>query len=159
MSKSGHEEDRMLAAAYKAAADSVRLVWDSDGSVDPRTQVGRLTDQEILWIVSMAISTWINERHRQWTALRNTHFSLDAFIQQYDANIDPRRRGELLAVLPSLGQWCASQALTNKPITAWSKEEIVSFIELAWDLVEEFKHNRDEDPDDTPEAVRLLEAG
>lgn len=152
-------EDQMTAAAYKAAAQSMRMIWSKDGAIDPRTQIGKLSDRELDWLASMAISQWITERCRQWSDSRKDVQTLESFVQEFKPGVDVERKGDLLAALPTLGKWCAERELAQKAITEWSRDDVTAFIELAWEIVGLVKVSREETPDVPSEAEELMMAG
>jgi alkylated DNA nucleotide flippase Atl1 len=129
MAKLSEQEDAWQTAATEAAVAEARAIAQSQLA---NTPAGRLTEQQMGWIVVAAIFGWIRTRYQQAIAE-----GLDR--EGHVARMSPSPRDS--AVVGSILSRLADQAKVDwsRPLASWSKQEMTGFIELAMYLIDEAK--------------------
>jgi hypothetical protein len=132
-------EDQWQRDATTAAITGARGVVQMDGPIPPGTPIGRLSNVEWGWVVSAVLFAWISKRAEQATAER---FDAERTIRLLATSPQPWDAGAVAAILPDLVD--ASAGLDwSKPLTAWSRENIVEFLLKAMPLIQQAMVARD----------------
>jgi hypothetical protein len=129
MAVSGHRRSHR---ARKVALSSGPLM---------NTPTGRLTDHEWSMIVTAVIFRWIEVRVQQAIA---EGLDQERAVRLTDFSPDPCDVAVVSSVLPTLADnagidWALS-------LSAWSKDQMTSFLMLAWQLMRNAEHTRDYGP-------------
>jgi hypothetical protein len=129
MGKLSEQEDAWQTQATAAAVAEARAIAQSQLA---NVAAGRLTEQQMGWVVVAAIFGWIKTRYQQ--AITE---GLDR--EQHVARMNPSPRDS--AVVGSILSKLADQAAIDwsKPLASWSKREMLGFIGLAMHLIDEAK--------------------
>jgi hypothetical protein len=122
-------DDIWLRRATAAAIAAVRQVIDGD-AIPKATSVGRLTDQEIGWLVAAAIFAWIRTRAEQATA---EEWDTERTLRITGQTPEPWDAGAVTHILPRLAElegfdW-------ERPIAGWSKDTVIRFLLEAMKLI------------------------
>jgi hypothetical protein len=133
-------EDQWQRDATAAAIEAARGVVQMDGPIPPGTPIGRLSDTEWGWVVAAVLFAWISKRAEQATAE-----NLDAERTIRMTALDPQAwdAGAVAAILPELADACSGKVDWSKPLTAWSKDDIVEFLLKAMPLIRKAMIARD----------------
>lgn len=108
--------------ATQSAIDAAKAVVSGDG-INARAMISSLGDIEWGWIVAAAIFGWINTKAKQAVA---EGCGYDIPIRTMAAREPaPWEAGAIETILPALGG--VKGVDFDKPLSQWSKEEIVSF--------------------------------
>ncbi len=121
------------------------------GFVSPSARLGTLSDWEWEKVVMGAMSGWIAERSRQVTSDRL--FDEGVFLATGEVP-EPYELGLAANVLPGLGDLIERLGLTDKPIGAWSRDEVCLFVWTCADMLNNARARNDERPqsgDDVPD--------
>jgi hypothetical protein len=132
-------EDQWQRDATAVAISGARGVIKMDGPIPPGTPVGRLSDMEWGWIVAAVLFGWISTRAKQAVAER---IDTEQLIRMTALDPEPWDAGAVETVLPDLADAC-SDIDWSKPMTAWSKDEIVEFLHRATQLIRKAMIARD----------------
>jgi hypothetical protein len=127
--KRAQNDDEMQTEATTAAIAAARSVAQGQPA---NTPAGRLSDQQWGWIVTAAIFGWIQARYQQAIALG---FDKEPHVTRMSPN--PCDGAIVLSVLPKLADEAGID--WSKPVAEWSREEMASFVGLAWCLIDEAK--------------------
>ena len=134
-------EDAWLAKSMEAAIAGARKIALNCKNLPTMTPVGRLSDQQWGWLVTAAIFGWIQTRVEQ----------------AIEEGLDQERAVRLtglspspcdVAVVRSILRMLADQAGVDwsQPLSAWSKDAMVNFLLLAWQLISKAEAARDHGP-------------
>lgn len=108
--------------ATQSAIDAAKAVVSGDG-INSRAMISSLSDIEWGWIVAAAIFGWINTKAKQAVAEGSGY---DIPIRTMSGRDPaPWEAGAVETILPALGS--VTGVDFDKPLSAWSKAEIVSF--------------------------------
>jgi hypothetical protein len=129
MGKLSEQEDTWQTEATAAAVAEARAIAQSQLANVP---AGRLTEQQMGWIVVAAIFGWIKKRYEQAIAE-----GLDRERHVARMNPSPRDNAIVRSILSKLAE--GAKIDWSKPLARWSKEEMAGFIELAMHLIDESK--------------------
>jgi hypothetical protein len=132
-------EDQWQRDATAAAIAAARGVIQMDGPVPPRVPVGRLSDTEWGWIFSASLFAWISKRAEQAAA---EQLDTEQLIRLVALDPAPWEAGAVAAILPDLADAC-SGVDWSKPLTAWSREDIIEFLLKAMALARKAMIARD----------------
>jgi hypothetical protein len=122
-------EDVWQREATRVAIKEARAVV-AGGSVPPLTPIGRLSDTELGWIVAAVLFGWISTRARQATG---NGVGPDKYLYANEAfNPDPWDVGAIEAILPELAN---CQADWSKSLSQFSREEMITFLGDAYNLI------------------------
>ena len=116
-------EDAWQRQATVVAIEGARAVVGG-GAVSPTTPIGRLSDTEWGWIVAAILFGWIQERATQATS-DGTGI--------WDA-------GAIAAILPELAR---PEVDWNRPLTEFSRDEMIAFLADAYNLIGKAMQARD----------------
>jgi hypothetical protein len=125
-------EDIWLRRATEAARSVV-----TGGAVSPNTPVGRLGDVEWGWIAAAVIFGWTSVRAEQ---AASNGVGPEAYIRTTSLDPDPWDAGAIAAILPELAETGVD---FTKPITEFSRDEMVAFLADALSLVRKAMATRD----------------
>jgi hypothetical protein len=111
-----------MAKATKSAIDAAREVI-SDHGINGRAMVSSLSELEWGWIACAAIFAWIRSKAEQAVAEgigyeQAIRFMPDYFPQPWDA-------GAVASILPTLSELKGID--WDKPVTEWSREQMIRF--------------------------------
>src|SRR5262249_39944276 len=132
-------EDQWQRDATAAAIAAARGVVQMDGPIVPGTPIGRLSDPEWGWIVAGVLFAWIGKRAEQATA---EQLDTEQLIRLTAHDPCAWDAGAVAAILPELADACADLDW-SKPLTAWSREDIVRFLLKAMPLIRKAMLARD----------------
>jgi hypothetical protein len=132
-------EDQWQRDATSAAIAGARGVVQMGGPIPPGTPIGRLSETEWGWVVAAVLFGWIGTRARQAVAE-----NLDSERTIRMTALDPSAwdAGAVEAILPDLADACADLDW-SKPLTEWSRENIVEFLLKAMPLIRKAMIARD----------------
>src|SRR5262245_25460475 len=115
-------EDIWQRQATAAAIEAARGVIQIDGPIPPGTPIGRLSDTEWCWILAAMLFAWISKRAEQATA---EQLDTERVIRLTALDPEPWDAGAVAAILPDLADSCAELLDWSKPLTQWSREDII----------------------------------
>ena len=148
MGRSSEQQNAWQTEATAAAVAAVRAIIASDYPLT-HTLAGKLTDQQLGWIISTGIFGWIKTRYQQAVSE-----GLDK--EQHVIRMDPSPRDSAI-VRSILSRLCDQARIDwSKPLAAWSKEEMTGFIETAWRLISEASAALGDFPE-LPESLKLTQ--
>ena len=124
-------EDQWQRDATAAAIAGARGVVRTDGPIPPGTPIGRLSDAEWGWILAAILFAWISKRAEQAAA---EQLDTEQTIRMTALDLQPWDAGAVAAILPDLADAC-SDLDWSKPLTAWSREDIIEFLLKATPLI------------------------
>jgi hypothetical protein len=123
-------EDAWQREATRVAIEQARAVV-AGGAVPPLTPIGRLSDTEWGWIVAAVLFGWISSRARQATS---NGVGSDKYLYANNAfNPSPWDAGAIEAILPELAAYTTTD--WSKSLTKFSREEMITFLGDAYNLV------------------------
>jgi hypothetical protein len=131
-------EDEWQRLATSAAISAARNVVSSNG-INGRAMVSSLSDIEWGWIVCAAIFGWIETKARQAVA---EGCSCEEAIRSMPRSPAPWESGAVASILPALGE--LQNIAWDKPVTEWSREQIISFIWQLYKMTDAAVAARDE---------------
>jgi hypothetical protein len=133
------EEAWWQAKATEAAIAAARKIALNSTGLPSMTPVDRLTDLQWGWIVTGAIFGWIQTRVEQ---------AIEEGLDQEEAvrltglNPSPCDVAVVRSILPTLADQAAID--WSQPLETWSKDTMVSFLLLAWQLITAAELARDQ---------------
>jgi hypothetical protein len=127
-------EDAWQRRATEAAIEAVCRLFKTDGAeppiIPPATPLGRLGNVELGWIVAAALFGWISTRAEQAVA---ENINSELCLRITGATIEPWDAGAVASILPELAE--ISDLDWTKPLSAWSREQMVEFLATAMQLI------------------------
>jgi len=132
-------EDQWQRDATAAAIAGARGVVQMDGPIPPGTPIGRLSEVEWGWIVAAVLFAWISKRAEHAAA---EQLDTEQCIRMTALDPQPWDAGAVAAILPELADACAGLDWA-KPLTAWSKDNIIEFLLKAMPLIRKAMIARD----------------
>jgi hypothetical protein len=124
------EDEWARRATDAAIAAARRVVLGGNDVINMNAPVGRLNDLEWGWIIAAAIFAWIRTRAEQATA---EGLATERVIRTAMLDPNPWDAGVVAAILPQLADvpgidW-------SKPLTGWSREQMIGFLTTALGLI------------------------
>lgn len=135
------KEDAWQAKATEAAIAAARKIALNSTGLPPMTPVGRLSDHQWGWIVTAAIFGWIQTRVEQAIA---EGLDQEQAVRLTGLSPSPCDVAVVRSILPALADQAAID--WSQPLSAWSKDTMVSFVLLAWQLITKAEFARDQGP-------------
>ena len=132
------KEDAWQAKATEAAIAAARKIALNCTGLPPMTPVGRLSDHQWGWIVTAAIFGWIQTRVEQ--AIQEG-LDQEQAVRQTGLTPSPCDVAVVRSILPTLADQAAID--WSQPLEAWSKDVMVSFLLLVWQLITKAEIARD----------------
>ena len=133
-------EDRWQKHATDVAIETAReLIYTEPGGIPPGTPVGRLSNFEWGKLAASILFGWISTRAQQATL---ESLDTERTIRKTALDPQPWDVGMVLAILPELAKECPDVDW-SKPLGAWGKEELASFLLTAMRLIERARIARD----------------
>jgi hypothetical protein len=132
-------EDARQRDATAAAIAAARGVIQMDGPIPPGTPVGRLSETEWGWVVAGVLFAWISKRAEQAAADK---LDTEELVRLTAMDPPPWDGGAVAAILPDLVDACPDLDW-SKPLSAWSREDMVEFLLKATMLVRKAMTARD----------------
>jgi hypothetical protein len=132
-------EDQWQRDATAAAISAARGVVQMNGPVPPGTPIGRLSETEWGWLFAAMLFAWISKRAEQATA---EQIDTEQLIRLTTLDPDPWDAGAVAAILPDLADACPDLDW-SKPLTAWSRDNIIEFLLKAMPLIRKAMIARD----------------
>jgi hypothetical protein len=135
------KEDAWQVKATKAAIAGARKVALNSSGLPMMTPIGRLTDVQWGWIVTAAIFGWIQTRVEQ---------AIEEGLDQEQAvpitglSPSPCDVAVVHSILPTLASEVGID--WSQPLVAWTKDMMVNFLLLAWQLIIKAEVARDQGP-------------
>jgi hypothetical protein len=147
-------EDAWQRQATAVAIQAARAVV-SGGAVPPMTPIGRLSDTEWGWIVASILFGWVRERATQATS---NGLDTEKTIRNTGVDPDPWDKGAVAAILPELAR---PEVDWNRPLSEFSRDEMIAFLGDAYNLIGKAMQARDlgenvitrKSPDRTASAI------
>lgn len=140
--------DWLQKATEEAIVQAKRMI--GDGGIPPSTPIYRLSDTEWGWMIAAAIFGWINIKAQEAT---EHGLDVDHAILTMPGDPTPWDRGAVEMTLPKIADldlpW-------DKPVGAWSKEQVVQLLWKSHGLIDDAATRRDQGRDDD-EIIRLAE--
>jgi hypothetical protein len=124
-------EDCWQREATRVAIQQARAAV-SGGAVPPNTPIGRLSDVEWGWIVAAVLFGWIDTRAQQATSNGVGLPDQFRYVRESGLQPDPWDIGAIEAILPELGN---SDADWSKPLSEFSRDEMIAFLGDAYNLI------------------------
>jgi hypothetical protein len=118
----------------KATSASVAAAMNVPGDMGPirsGTPIGRLTPHEWGWICSSAIWGWITTRSEQAVI---EGWNVEHAIRSTGLMPSPWDAGAIAAILPKLAE-VVPDLDWSKPIGDWPKDDVVAFLQAAFNLI------------------------
>ena len=138
MGELSKKEDPWQAKATEAAIAGARKIALNSTGLPPMTPVGRLTDLQWGWIVTAVIFSWIEIRCRQ--AIEEG-LNQEQAVRQTGLTPSPCDVAVVRSVLTELSDKAGID--WSLPLEAWSKDTMVNFLMLAWQLINKAELARD----------------
>jgi hypothetical protein len=139
ISKLSAQQDEWMRRATDASIAAARDVVGDTGPIRPGTAIGRLAREEWGWIVSSVLWAWIGTRAEQ---AATEGWNPERTIGATGLNPDPRMAGAVAAILPKLAETCP-ELDWSKPVGDWPKEDIIEFLTVAFELIQQALGARD----------------
>jgi hypothetical protein len=121
-------EDCWQREETRVAIEQARAVINS-GAVPPLTPIARLSDVELGWIVAAVVFGWITARARHAV---NNGVGNYAYVRDSKLEPDPWDIGAIEAILPELAN---SATDWSKPLSGFSREDMIAFLGDAYNLI------------------------
>ena len=138
-------DDEWLRRATAGAIAQMRKVL---ATLPAGTPVSAISDHEFGWMVAAALFGWVATRSEQ---AATEGLSVEEALRVTNLDPDPWDVGAVTAILPRLGE---TRGLDwSKPLSGWSRDEIVSFVLAAIALACEAKAARDYTEENTTPSV------
>jgi hypothetical protein len=115
--------------ATAAAIAAVRQVIDGD-AIPKATPIGRLTDIELGWLLAAGLFAWIRTRGEQATA---EGWDTEQTLRTTALDPQPWDAGAVAHILPRLAE--LDDIDWERPVGAWSKDAVISFLLAAMKLI------------------------
>lgn len=112
--------------ATSAAIDAAKEVIGANG-INARSSISSLSDVEWGWIAAASIFAWIKTKSQQATA-EGTGYDIPIRTMTH-RDPAPWEAGAVSSILPALGD--LRDVDWSSPVSAWSKDQIISF---AWQI-------------------------
>jgi hypothetical protein len=138
MAMTTKQENEWNDKATAAAVVGARKVISSSTANIP---AGRLSDQQIGWIVTGAIFGWIQTRVEQAIA---EGIDQEQAVRLTGLSPDPCDVAVVTSILPKLAEQAAID--WSQPLAGWPKDTMASFLLLAWQLINKAETARDQGP-------------
>jgi hypothetical protein len=138
MGELSKKEDPWQAKATEAAIAGARKIALNSTGLPPMTPVGRLTDLQWGWIVTAVIFSWIEIRCQQ--AIEEG-LNQEQAVRQTGLTPSPCDVAVVRSVLTELSDKAGID--WSLPLEAWSKDTMVNFLMLAWQLINKAELARD----------------
>jgi hypothetical protein len=149
-------DDSHRDAAYLAAINAARsIVREERNFLSPHARLGTLSQLEWRRLAEHLVSGWIIERSKQLHADRI--LDEESFLAE-GSTPEPFELGRLASILPALGHMVENNGLTERPIGAWSRDEILRFVWEASDMVARIEVDQKERPTE-PSVSDIMYAG
>ena len=133
------DRDAWTRQAFDACAAAAKDLIGNEGPIPPGVPVGRLTKSEWGWFVSTVLWAWISTRAEQ---AATEGWNPERAIGSAGLDPDPRMAGAVAAILPKLAEACP-ELDWSKPVGDWPKEDMVEFLGVAFELINEALRARD----------------
>ena len=138
LAKISADQDAWMRKATDASIAAAKDVVGDELPIRPSVPIGRLVREEWGWIVSSALWGWIAGRAEQ---AASEGWNPERTIAATGLNPDPRMAGAVAAILPKLAEGCPID--WSIPVGDWPKEDMVEFLGVAFELINEALRARD----------------
>jgi hypothetical protein len=131
---SKHEDEWQRQATAAAIAEARKIALGSGPLMN--VPVGKLDNLQWGWLIAAAIFGWIRTRCEQ---------AIAEGLDQEEAVMMKPSAGEaamVRSILPMLADRAAID--WSRPLAAWSKDDMTSFLLLAWQLMHQAEHALDQ---------------
>ena len=146
------KEDAWQAKATDAAIAAARKIALNSTGLPPMTPVSKLSDHQWGWLVVSAIFAWIQTRVEQ--AIEEG-LDQEQAVRATGLTPCPADVAVVRSILPALGENAGID--WSQPVAEWSKDVMVSFLLLAWQLITKAEIARDQGPGKVFRKSELLE--
>lgn len=116
------EDDQAIRDATEAAIASVRSLLNN--GINPRAMVGTLSETELGLIVTSAVFAWVKAKAEAY--MRYGVVCVEQAIRTMNKDPEPHEAGAASSIMAKLAE---TDVPWDKPVTDWSKDEMVR---LAW---------------------------
>ena len=140
MGEISKREDEWQRRATNAAIAGARNIALGNGPL-MNTPVGRLTDHEWGMIITATIFGWVNVRVQQAIA---EGLDQEQTVRLTGLAPDPRDVAVVRLILSALAD--KANIDWSRPLGAWSKDTMTTFLLLAWELIKKAEIARDHGP-------------
>jgi hypothetical protein len=149
-------EDEWQRRATAAAIESARKLIGVDGKINPSTPIGKLSDDDLGWILCSGICAWISKRAEQATAEGFNLSVVEEAIRDTGATPQPWDAGAVATILPNLADvpgidWSLS-------LNEWPREMMLTFLCAGFGLVKQAMAARDAGPTITQPQPEINDA-
>jgi hypothetical protein len=131
-------EDQWQRRATTAAIEAARDVITFGGPIPPATPVGRLSDNELGWVLAAMLFAWIRTRAEQAAA---EELDTEQTIRLTGLDPEPWDAGAVAAILPELASTCTID--WSQPLAAWPRDTMIEFLLTAMRLIRKATIARD----------------
>jgi hypothetical protein len=138
------EDDQAIRDATEAAIASVRSLFNN--GINPRAMVWTLSDSELGLIVTSAVFAWIKAKSEAY--MRYGVLAVEQAIRTMNKNPEPHEAGAISSIMGKLAE---TDCPWEKPVTDWTKEEMMR---LAWAAHKLVSAAMAEMQDNMPNVVR-----
>jgi hypothetical protein len=108
------------------------------GTLPSATPIGQLSDRDWGWIIAAVLFAWISVRAEQATV---EGLDVEPLLRATASGLQPWDAGAVVAILPELAD--LSDVDWSKPLQDWSRDNMVTFLTTALDLVRKALSARD----------------
>jgi hypothetical protein len=122
-------EDAWQRKAMEAAIAAARKIAGEFSAAPAMTPIGKLSDLQWGWIVSAVIFAWVRTRCEQAMA---EGFDPEDAMRMTEIEPPPGDVAIARSILPTLAK---ANFDWTQPLVAWSKDTMVKFLLLAWQLL------------------------
>jgi hypothetical protein len=135
------KENEWLDKATAAAIAAARKIALNSSGLPPMTPVGRLSDHQWGWIITGGIFAWTQTRVEQ--AIEEG-LDQERVVRPTGLTPSPCDVAVVSSILAELAEKAAID--WSQPLEAWSKDTMVNFLLLAWQLINIAEAARDHGP-------------
>jgi hypothetical protein len=139
LAKLSASQDEWMRRATDVSIVAAKDVVGDTGPIRPGVPIGKLIREEWGWIVSSALWGWISTRAEQ---AATEGWNPERTIAATGLDPDPRMAGAVTAILPKLTETCP-ELDWSKAVGDWPKEDMVKFLGVAFELINEALRARD----------------
>ena len=131
MNEATKKEDAWLAAATAAAVAGARKIALNSVDLPIMTPIRRLNDAQWGWIVTAAVFAWVQTRCEQAIS---EGLSQEEMARATGLTPSPCDVAVVRSVLPAIADKAGID--WQQPLAVWSKDTMVNFLLLAWQLID-----------------------
>jgi hypothetical protein len=126
------EHDEWIRRAFAVSLNRAKDLVAPQGPIRSATQLGKLSDSEWGWIISTVVWGWVSTRGEQ---AASEGLDPERAVRTSRLTPNPWDVGAVKAILSELAKSCAGFDW-SKPASAWSKDELATFLLTGFDLIQ-----------------------